>query len=156
MCPTDRALSVIINLTFQHDESTVGISSVGGVEALVNVMETFPKCDELQWCGCLVLGNLALCNLGKKKAVKSCGLKGLLAAVNNHLSSATVSQKACSALCNIVRGSKENTGLLITLGGGAAVAKVRRKWPDNNDIQKRVRLLANCFASEWKACADEE
>ena len=42
-----KTLSIIINLTFQHDESSVGISSVGGVEALVKVMKTFPECDEL-------------------------------------------------------------------------------------------------------------
>jgi hypothetical protein len=55
-----------------------------------------------------------------------------------------------------VEGSKENTGLLITLGGGAAVAKVRQKWPDNDEIQTQVRRLANCFVAEWKAWDDEE
>jgi hypothetical protein len=53
-------------------------------------------------------------------------------------------------------GSKKITGLLISLGGGAAVEKVRRKWPDNNDVQYHVKILANTFAAEWKDRADEE
>jgi hypothetical protein len=32
-----------------------------------------------------------------------------------------------AGVCGIVNASKENTGVLITLGGGAAVAKVRTK-----------------------------
>jgi hypothetical protein len=60
------------------------------------------------------------------------------------------------ALRYIAIGCKENAGLLISLGRGAAVAKVRKEWPDNNDVQTRVRKLASIFAVEWKACVDEE
>jgi hypothetical protein len=59
-------------------------------------------------------------------------------------------------MINIVKDSKENTGLLIRLGGGAAVDKVGSKWPDNNGVQAKVRRLASFFAAEWKARADEE
>jgi hypothetical protein len=67
------------------------------------------------------------------------------------LGSAIVCQNACSALHNIVHDSKENVGLLINLGGGSALAKVRTKWPDNNDVQTYVRCLANLIAAEMKA-----
>jgi hypothetical protein len=53
-------------------------------------------------------------------------------------------------------GSKDNAGLLITLGGGAAVAKMRTKWPDNAIVRYRVRRLANLIASEMKTWADDE
>jgi hypothetical protein len=150
-----KTLGVIISLTFLHDESIVGIAAIGGVEAVVKVMKTFPKCQMLQKRLCSVLLNLASNNIGKARAIESGGIEALIAAVNNHLSSAIVSQKACSALCNIVRGSKENTGLLITLGGGAAVAKVRTKWPNDDHLQTKVRRLANLIAAEMKAWADE-
>jgi hypothetical protein len=151
----NKTLGVIISLTFLHDESIVGIAAIGGVEAVVKVMKTFPKCQMLQKRLCSVLLNLASNNIGKARAIESGGIEALIAAVNNHLSSAIVSQKACSALCNIVRGSKENTGLLITLGGGAAVAKVRTKWPNDDHLQTKVRRLANLIAAEMKAWADE-
>jgi hypothetical protein len=73
------------------------------------------------------------------------------------LGSTIVSQKACSALVNVVRGSKENTGLLITLGGGAVAAKVRTKLSNDDNLQtNKVRRLADLMAAEMKAWADEE
>jgi hypothetical protein len=138
-----RTLSVIIGLTFQHDKSRFGICTVGGVEALVKVIKTFPKCLALQDGVCDVLSNLANCSIGKEKAIESGVIEVLLAAINNHLGSAKLCESACSALFNIASGSKENTGLLITLGGGAAAVKVGTKWPDKNHVQTQVRNLAN-------------
>jgi hypothetical protein len=151
-----KTLRVITNLTFHHDGSIVGIAAIGGVEVVVKVMKAFPKCQVLQERACRALLNLTACNIGEAKAIESDGFEVALAAINNHLDSALLCEKACWALGNIVEDSKENTGLLITLGGGAAVAKVRRKWTDNDEIQTQVRRLANCFVAEWKACADEE
>ena len=148
-------LSVITRFTFQHDESKVVFVAIGGVEGAVKVMKNFPKCQALQEGACAVLRNLACCSIGKAKAIESGVIEALIAAVNNHLDSALVSQKACSGLVNIVRGSKKNTGLLITLGGGAAVAKVRTKWPNDDNLRTKVRRLANLIAAEMKAWADE-
>jgi hypothetical protein len=144
-------------LTFRHKESRVGITAIGGVEAVVKVMKTFPKCQTLQTSACAALHNVVCKNVtGKKKAIESGGIEVVLAAINNHLGSVILCEIACWALCNIVNGSKENTGLLISLCGGAAVAKVRTKWPDNNDVQYRVRRLARLLASEMKSWADDE
>ena len=131
---------------------------VGGVEAVVKVMKTFPKCEMLQKLACRALTNLSCNAPGEKKAIESGGIELLLAAIHNHLNSAVVCETACCALVNIivVHGSKETKGLLITLGGGAAVAKVRRKWLDNDKVQTQVRQLVKCFATEWKAWDDED
>jgi hypothetical protein len=167
----------------------VGIATIGGVEAAVKVMQTFPKCQTLLERACGTLCNLAGCTIGKAKAIESGGIKVLLAAVNNHLGFASPCQHSYRALYNIVdglgfaspshqgshhtfgafgapynfvdgskknTGRKENTGLLIRLGGAKAVAKVRTKWPDNNDVQARVRLLANSIITEMKTWVDEE
>jgi hypothetical protein len=153
----NKTLRVIISLTFRHEESRVSITAVGGVEAVVKVMKTFPKCQTLQECGCGALQNVMCKNVsGKKKVVENGGIEVVLAAVNNHSGSANVCEFACMALFKIVNGSKENTGLLISLCGGAAVAKVRTKWPDNNDVQYWVRELANLIASEMNSWADDE
>jgi hypothetical protein len=77
------------------------------VEAAVRVMKNFPKCQALQEGACAALRNKACCSIGKAKAIESCGIEALIAAVNNHLALHFLSQKACSALINIVRGSKE-------------------------------------------------
>jgi hypothetical protein len=151
-----KTLGVIISLTFHHDESRVGIAVIGGVEAVVKVMKSFPKCVDLQEDAFRALINLVCCGIGKKQAIESGGIEVVLAAINNHLDSALVCEIACWALTNIVTGSKENTGRLITLGAGAAVDKVRTKWADNNDVQTQVRKLAGYFAAEWKARCDEE
>jgi hypothetical protein len=92
----------------------------------------------------------------KTKAIELGGIELLLAAVNNHLDSASVCQYACWALYNIVLGSKENTELLISLGGATAVAKARRKWPDDDKLQTQVRRLVNLLVAEMKTWADEE
>jgi hypothetical protein len=151
-----KTFTVIIRLTFWHDESRDGISTIGCVEAVVKTMKTFPKCADLQEHACVALRNLACCSIGKKKVVESGGIEVLLAAVNNHLNSSEVCENACWALVNIAKKSKENTELLISLGGGAAVAKVRRKWPDDNDVQKQVRNLAKLIAAEMNTWADED
>jgi hypothetical protein len=151
-----KTLNVIIILTFQHDESRVGISAIGGVEQVVKIMQTFPKCQALQERACGALRNLACCSIGKRKVVETGGMEVLLAAVSKHLGSAILCQKGCWALYNIVNGSKENTGLLITLGGGATVAQVRTKWPYDEDVQYHVRRLASLIASEMKAWANDE
>jgi hypothetical protein len=52
--------------------------------------------------------------------------------------------------------SKENTELLISLGGATTVAKVRTNWPDNNDVQAQVRMLANLIVAVMKTWADEK
>jgi hypothetical protein len=54
----DRTLDVIINLTFQNETSRSSISAIGGVEAVVKVMQTLPKCRQLQWSACHALRNL--------------------------------------------------------------------------------------------------
>jgi hypothetical protein len=146
-----KALCVIIRLTFQHDESRVGISAIGGVEVVVKVMKTFPKCLELQEAACGVLRNLSVCCIDRTNAIESGGIEVLLAAVSNHMGSASVCRHACGALFNIARGSKENTGLLINLGSVATFAKVRTKWPNDDNIQTYVRCLANLIAAEMKA-----
>jgi hypothetical protein len=96
----------------------------------VKVMKTFHKCQALQECA---LANLACCSIGKAKALESGGFELLLlAALNNHLDSAIVCENACWAMrCTASRGAaKENTELPITLGGGAAVAKVSQTQVD--------------------------
>jgi hypothetical protein len=38
-----KTLDVIIGMTFQHDESKVGITALNGVESVVKIMKTFPS-----------------------------------------------------------------------------------------------------------------
>jgi hypothetical protein len=49
---------------------------------------------------------------------------------------------------SIVRGSKEYTGFLITSGGGAAIAKVKTKWPDHGKVQTAVKRVTQLIAKE--------
>jgi hypothetical protein len=129
-----NTLLVITNLTYRHINSRVGITAIDGVVAVVNVMKTFPKCQTLQERACAALLNL-ICNnvTGKNRAVKSDGIKIVLAAINNHLGSSILCRAACLALFNMILGVKKNMELLISLGGGAAIAKVKTKWPGIDD-----------------------
>jgi hypothetical protein len=152
-----NTLGVVINLTFQHVESRAGISAIGGLEAVVKVMKTFPKCQALQDYACQALRNLA-CNsvTGKANAIEAGGIEVILAAINNHLGSSFICRNACWALRNMVHDSKENTRLRISLGGGAAVYKVRNKWPDDESVQMQVQKLVDLIALEWKALASKK
>jgi hypothetical protein len=152
----EKTLRVIVRFTYYSEMGRIGIATVGGVEAVVKVMKTFPKCQALQERACHAVLNLACCSIGTEKAIESGGMEVLLAAINNHLSNAKICDLAFEALRNIASGSKENTELLITLGGGAAVAKVRRKWPDNDEIQTQVRKLAGLFVAEMKTWAHQK
>jgi hypothetical protein len=95
-----------------------------------------------------------LSSIGEAKAIESGGIEALLAAVTNHLNSADVCEIACWAMYNIVQSSNGNIGLLISLGGGAAAAKVRTRWSENDNVQAHVRKLAYHFAAEWKTWTD--
>jgi hypothetical protein len=59
---------------------------------------------------------------------------------------------------NIVADSKENTDLFISSGGVATVAKVRKEWPDNDDVKESVLKLMEPVVKElscW-ACTEAE
>jgi hypothetical protein len=148
-----KTLGVITNLTFHHDASKVGIAATGGVEVIVKIMKTFLKCQALQVAACGTLLNLTSCSIGigKANAIESGGIEALLAVVNNHLGSELICERVCKGLINIVKGSKKSVGLLISMAGTAAFAKVRTKWPNNDRIQIQVRALANLIAAEIKA-----
>ncbi len=66
----DNTLSVIIRLTFQHAESRSSISAIGGVEAVVKTMETFPMSQILQECACASLVNLTCCSISLTNTVE--------------------------------------------------------------------------------------
>jgi hypothetical protein len=109
-----------------YDESKAGISSVGGVEAVVNVMKAFPKCQALQVEACIVVANFVDCRIGMKKAVEAGAIEFLLAAINNHLDfTPDVSDCACSTLSRIVADSKENIELFISSGGVSTMAGLK-------------------------------
>jgi hypothetical protein len=144
-----KTLNAITSLTYHSETGRAGITTVGGVEAAVKAMKTFPKCQALQEHGCAALRNLASYSIVKAKAIESGVIEVLLAAVIMHLGSATVCENACGALVKNVDKSKENTWLLINLGGGAVVAKVTTKWPDNTIVQTDVRRLAQMFGWVW-------
>jgi hypothetical protein len=55
------------------------------VEAVVKVMQSFPKCHALQSRVCCAPRNLVGCSIGKAKAIESGGIEVLLVVVNNHL-----------------------------------------------------------------------
>jgi hypothetical protein len=83
-------------------------------------------------------------------------LQLLLAAINNHLDSAKVCEFGCFALYNIVKESKKHIELLISMGGATAVAKVRKEWPDDDDVQTDVQRLAKLIGREMTSWADKE
>jgi hypothetical protein len=146
-----QSLRVISCLTSGHDESKVGISSVGGVKAIAKVMKSFPRSLDLQMVACGALGNLTYCDLGTKKAVEADAMVVLVAAANNHLRNACICEYACWALSNIIDESKENTKQLILLDGATAVTKVTDKWPAHIDVQTKVQSLIKSIATEMSS-----
>jgi hypothetical protein len=80
-----KTLNVIIYVTYHHNESEVAIAAIGGVEAVVKTMKTFPKCQDLLEGTCGALRNLASCSIGKANAIECGGIEVFIAAVKNHL-----------------------------------------------------------------------
>jgi hypothetical protein len=152
----EKTLCVLVGLSSRTDTCRVVIATVGGVEAVVTAMQALPMCTVVQERGCCALHNLTWSSIGKKRAVESGGIEVLLATVTTHLNSAKVCEHACLALVNIVRDSKENTGLLITMGGATVVAKVRTKWPNDDNLQTKVKSMAHLIAVEMDAWARNE
>jgi hypothetical protein len=144
-----KTLSVITNLTFNHYDSKVGIAAIGGMEAVVKVMRTFPECQTIQERSLIVVLNLACCSIGKIQVVETGGMEAILAAVSNHLGSAFICERASLILINLIADSSENTDLFICLGGATTVAKVKNKWPCNYRIQNGMRHLSKCIAAHF-------
>lgn len=109
-------LRVIIRLTFRHDESKVGINAIGGIQAVVDVMRTFPQCQDLQRMACNTLYNLTCCSIGKKKAIEANAMQVLLDAVHNHQDNPPLCERALFSMQHIIKGSKERTKLFLTSG----------------------------------------
>jgi hypothetical protein len=151
-----KALAVITNLTYHHEESQVGITVIGGVDAVVTVLETFPLCRELQRSVCASLCNLTCCSIGKKKALEAGGITALIAAVTKHTDSSLVCQHACDTLENMIDGSLEQTKVFMNAGGVAALSKVRDAWPENKRIQASVLGLSKLIRKEMKSWMNEE
>jgi hypothetical protein len=144
-----KTLSLITNLTFNHYDSKVGIAAIGGMEAVIKVMQTFPKCQTLQERAFIVVLNLACCSIGKMKVVEAGGMEVILAAVSNHLGSAYICERACLIIINLIADSNDNTEEFICLGGATAVAKVKNKWPGNYRIQNGMRHLSKSIAAHF-------
>jgi hypothetical protein len=150
-----KTLRVMTDLMLDHDASRIGITAIGGVEAVIKAMKTLPKCHEVVAVGCHVLLNLAFCRIGKKKVAETGGIEVVLAAINNYLDSAYMCDHACTTLCCIVAGSNDNTELFIYLGGASAVAKVKRRWPGHDSIQNQMRPLSKSIAAHFNRWATE-
>jgi hypothetical protein len=149
-----KTLHIMIRLSCHVDESKVGIAAIGGVEAVIKVMKTFPKCKELQEFACILLRNLTCCSIGKKRIVEADGIEYLLAAINNHLNSALVCKHSCTALSNIIeKENKEDIRLLISLDGATAIAKVSQEWPDGDATQAWMKL-AKLIGTEMTSWAE--
>jgi hypothetical protein len=76
-----HTLCVIVSLTFQHDGSPLGIAAIGGVESVVKIMKTFPKCESLHERACGTLYSLISCSTGKTNAIAAGGIAVLLDAI---------------------------------------------------------------------------
>jgi hypothetical protein len=152
-----KTLHIMIRLTHHLDGSKVGIAAIGGTEAVVEAMKTFPKCRGIQEFSCILILNLACCSIGKKRIVESDGMKYTVAAINNHLDSVLICKYSCIALSNVIgkENNKEDMRLLISLGGATAVAKVKGKYPDGDAVQAWVKL-AKLIGTEIISWADKE
>lgn len=121
-----HTLRVIIRLTYRHDESKVGINAIGGIQAVVDVMRTFPLCQDLQRTACNTLYNLTCCSIGKKKAVEANAMQVLLDAVHNHQDNPPLCERALFAMQHIIKGSKERTRLFLASGVSTNTTAVTR------------------------------
>jgi hypothetical protein len=109
-----KTLNTISSLMCNHFLGRTYIHEIGGIESVIKVMKTFPKCRALQVSACSVIYNYLAYNINAAKVMKeSDGIEVLLAALNNHyLSSAEGCDSICWSLCHIVCGSRENNILL--------------------------------------------
>jgi hypothetical protein len=151
-----KSLAVITNLTYHHSDSQVGITVIGGVESVVNVMKTFPLCRELQRSVCAALCNLTCCPVGKKKALEAGAVLVLIAAVTNHTASDLICQHAFDSLENVIDGNMEHTKDFMNVGGVAALSKVKDAWPENKRIQASVLGLAKLIRKEMKSWMNDD
>ena len=156
----EGVLDIIANLTYQHGGSRIGITAIGGVEVVVNVMTTFPACHGLQLQAAGVMKNLACCGSGEKEAVKTGAIEVLLAAVKNHGNSPGLVKEAFDTLHSMIVNSKYNTKVFNRCGGSATVAKVAevREYWLNAEIKTCVLALTAVMVEDMKTWmqGDEE
>jgi hypothetical protein len=156
----EGVLDIIANLTYQHGGSRIGITAIGGVGVVVNVMTTFPACHGLQLQAAGVLKNLGCCDSGEKEAVKSGAIEVLLVAVNNHGNSPSLIKEAFDTLHSMIAKSKYNTKVFNRCGGSATVAKVAemREYWLNGEVKMCVLALTAVMVEDMKTWmqGDEE
>jgi len=82
------------------------ICSMGGVEAVIQAMQTFPTSIGLQECGCLVLGNLSQ---HQHLVWRAGGVQQIIRAAQHHPTSVAVQSAVCEALQRILSFDNNNS-----------------------------------------------
>jgi hypothetical protein len=149
----DKSLQIIRALTNHLGGRTV--ASIGGVEAVVEAMETFSDCLEMQNTACCVLNNLLSCSIGQKKALEMNAMVVILDTLEGHREVCTVCTNACFTLHIMVAASKENTERFIDSGGLTTVAGIRKHWQhdDTSPVHEAVRKLMEPVVKELSCWA---
>jgi hypothetical protein len=131
---------IMIALTYAHPVCKDFISSIGGVEVLVEVLTTFPKCEDLQSASCKVLCNLSTTSVGAEKASEAGAIKVLVGAVKNYPANEYLFVYCCDALADMCESNFERTKTLIDLGGITT-------WPDNPEARVAAQRLLQVMAA---------
>jgi hypothetical protein len=106
-----KILHILIGSTHCLDESKFELVAIGGMETVVEIIKTFPKCQALQQTAYALLLKFACCRIGKKSR-QNVRNRVLLAAYKQSL-----------GLCLHMRPCMldyENTELFICLDGATA------------------------------------
>jgi len=139
-----------ISCFVSHETVVVPIVSIGGIEAVLSSMKTFPDVQSVQRSGCGAL-IVFICN--KEDSAKHLVLKlGELSTVINAMkafpNNVDIQKCVCMMLYEISRWSETKTGIG-KAGGIVAIASAIENHPDSDDVQKCARkAMQNLFSTD--------
>lgn len=138
------AVYLLGNLAINEElKSQIGIE--GGIQVILQIMDTYPLNEGLNENCCFALAELSFSNEVNVSFIVACkGVQLLLNAMHNHPKSEDLLDHAVSVLCNLCQNNNNNKDLILKLGGAQAIVDtVLNNFQALEFLQTSFRTLGN-------------
>jgi len=132
------------NLALNEElKSQIGIE--GGIQLILQIMDTYPMNEGLLENCCFALAELSFGNEVNVSFIVACkGVQLLLAAMVNHSKASDLLDSAVSVLCNLCHNSTNNKDLILKLDGAQQIVDaILNNFNSIDFLQTAFRTLGN-------------
>ena len=118
----------------KNDAARRTIAEKGGIDVILAAMKQHPDSTEVQYNGCLALGNVAALNAAARPIIaEKGGIEAVFRAMTQHSHHEDVQDNGCYMMCWMVKCKSARPAIR---EGKAVMDAARNNFPDNADIKE--------------------